>query len=141
DPHTHEATRRDGRTATAFRTRYRHVEDPYYKSPQLHEQEYRTRLANLRVGERLVRDRGGVRRERVRRVRPPWGKAISDASTRALIERVRRSPLYLPSAIPDPGPASPTTPQDAAARLRSLAGDPRAPAAGHTPAASPDAGG
>ncbi len=43
------------RVGTAFLTRHRHVTEEHYKSPQLHEQELRTRLATLKVGERLVR--------------------------------------------------------------------------------------
>jgi hypothetical protein len=120
DPRTHETLRRDGRTATALRPRYRKVADAYYKSPLLHEQEFRTKLATLRVGERLVRDRGGVRCERVRPVRAPWGRPVSDASTRALIDRLRDSPIYLPCPSADPAPA--THPPDAAARLRAAGG-------------------
>ena len=91
-----------GRARTTYLARYREVVDAHYKTPQLHEQEYRTRLATLRVGERLVRDRGGVRRERVTPVRPPWFRRISEASTRAMIERLRRQPIYLPCPEPDP---------------------------------------
>ena len=34
-------------------SRYRESAEDYYKTPQLHEQEYRTLLATLRVGEML----------------------------------------------------------------------------------------
>ena len=82
------------------------------------EQEFRTRLATLRIGERIVRDRTGVHRERVNLVRSPWFCTISDASTRVLIERLRHDAFHQPSPLPataDPGiPVS-----DAAARLRS----------------------
>ena len=48
-----------------WRARMRLVIDPYYASPSLQEQQFKTRLATLRIGERLVRDRRGVRQERV----------------------------------------------------------------------------
>ena len=41
DPKTGEAVRRDTRTGTALQTRYRHLTEPSYKSPQLWEQEFR----------------------------------------------------------------------------------------------------
>lgn len=114
--------RRERRTGVSYLTRYRRVTDAYYKSPQLQEQEFRTGLATLRVGERFVRDRRGVRRERVTPVRPPWFRRITDASTLAAIDRIRRQPIYLECPTPDPAPPA-ETPQDAAARLRALAGD------------------
>ncbi len=114
------ATRHDQRTGTALRTRYRSVSEPSYKSPQVQEQEFRTALATLRVGERLVRDRCGVRRERVRPARPPWFRPVSDASTRALIQRLRRQPIYRPGRAPEPAGATEALP-DAADRLRSKA--------------------
>jgi hypothetical protein len=101
----------DESLTSPWHTRVRQVIDPYYKSPALQEQEFRTRLATLRVGERLVRDRRGVRRERVRMLRPPTG--FADA-TRVAIARVRRQPLYLPPP-PEPPPAPSA---EAAARLR-----------------------
>ncbi len=70
-----------------------HVEEAYYKTPQLQEQEYRTRLATLRVGERIVRDRFGVRRERVHMLRPPFD---FEGETRAAIDRIRRQPYFVP---------------------------------------------
>ncbi len=101
DGHAHSVIRRQRQTSEVLRTRYRHVVDAYYKTPQLHEQEFRTMLATLGVGERLVRDRFGVRREQVTLVRPPWLRAVTDASTRALIERVRKRLIYLPSPQPE----------------------------------------
>jgi hypothetical protein len=97
-------------------TRYRRITDHFYKTPQLHEQEYKTALASLRVGERLVRDRGGVRREQVRPVRAPWFRRVSDDSTRTLIERLRRQPIYQPQPQVKPAPADQFL--GAAARLR-----------------------
>jgi len=120
DPRTLEALRSDERSGTALRTRYRHLSEDYYKSPQLHEQEYRTKLATLRIGERLVRDREGVRRERVKPVRPPWLRPISEASTRDLIERIRRDAIYQPCPAPQPTPPTDPLP-DAALRLRLMA--------------------
>ena len=73
------------------------VAEPHFKQPSLQEQEFRTRLATLRVGERYVRDRHHVWRERLRPVRSPWLHPVADASTRAVIARVRQQPLYRPS--------------------------------------------
>lgn len=119
DPRSRETVRLDGRTGTALRTRYRQLSEDYYKTPQLHEQEYRTKLATLRIGERLVRDREGVRSERVRPLRPPWLRWVSDASTRSLIERIRRDAIYQPCPVPQPAPSADPLP-DAALRLRGL---------------------
>ena len=116
DPHG-ELARRDARTGTAFLARYRTAAEEYYKTPQLHEQEYRTQLATLRVGERLVRDRRGVQRERVKRLRPPRPRSEFEARTRAVIDRVRRGPFYLPPP-PLSANTSPLTLPDAAERLR-----------------------
>lgn len=116
DPHG-GVTRRDTRSGQALVTRYRDAAEAYYKSPQLHEQEYRTALATLGVGERFVRDRTGVRRERVRLLRPPRPRGGFDERTREAISRVRRQPIYLPVPAPEPGDPLPTPP-DAAERLR-----------------------
>lgn len=110
----------DHRTGTAFLARYREAEEPHYKTPQLQEQEYRTRLATLRIGERLVRDRSGVRPERVKALRTPRRLGRFEAATRDAIERVRRAPIYLPAAELD-RPHGP--PAGAAARLRGEIGD------------------
>jgi hypothetical protein len=121
-PKTHTTLRGDRRMGTAFRTRYRRVVEAYYKTPQLCEQEFRTTLATLRIGERLVRDRNGVRRERVVPVRAPWLHPISDASTRALIERLRCQPFYQPGTLPLGKPFPEALP-DAAARLQRIANE------------------
>lgn len=115
---------------------YTRVEDEFYASPQLHEQEYRTRLATLRVGECLVRDRAGVRRLRIRPLPPPWGRD-SDARTRAAIARVRSRPLYLPAPAEEPPRA---TPPSAATRLTAQA-DERHDAGTAAPDTDPPPGG
>jgi hypothetical protein len=94
------------------------VTEAYYRNPQLQEQEFRTRLATLRVGERLVRDRLGVRQERLKLVRAPWGLAVTLPATRALIERVRRQPFYLPDAPPAAAPTVPGAEKAASLRER-----------------------
>lgn len=110
--------------AAPWRSRMRRVLDPHYKPPSLQEQEWRTRLATLRVGERYVRDRRRVRRQRVRMLRAPRVPGGFEAFTRDVIDRVRRQPLYLPP-LPDEA-APPTKPlPDAAARLRADAADSR----------------
>ena len=110
---------RDDRSAASGR--FERVTDEYYKSPDLHAQEYRTRLATLRVGERLVRDRWGVRRERLRRLRSSWLRPVSDERTRAMIARVRRQPIYQPVEGP-PNQTADVLP-DAAVRLRQRSAD------------------
>jgi hypothetical protein len=121
DPKTRLIVQRERRWGTTFKTRYRHLEEEHYKTPQVWEQEYRTQLATLRIGERLVRDRGGVRRERVAPLRSSWWRPVCDASSRALIERIRRQPIYQPCVPPEPAPPETPVP-DAAARMRSQAG-------------------
>lgn len=116
DLHTGRS-RSEWRRGMTYLTAYRKSEDPHYKSPQLHEQEYRTKLATLRIGERLVRDRQSVRQERLGPVRPPWFRPITDEWTRAVIDRVRLQPIYLPSPEEEARPAEETL-LDAAARLR-----------------------
>jgi hypothetical protein len=125
DPHAIQFTRvrsvPEGQALSSpWRARMREVIDPYFKSPNLQEQEYRTRLATLKVGERLVRDRRGVRGERVRLLRPPSVSGGFDAFTRDVIRRVRDRPMYLPllSEV-DSQPAEPLP--DAAERLRGAA--------------------
>lgn len=88
--------RHDRRTATSFRTRYRSVTEPQYKSPQLHEQEYRTALATLNIGERFVRDLRGVHRERVKMLKTPKPVDRFQAETQTAIDRIRQQPIYLP---------------------------------------------
>lgn len=127
--------RRDRRTGTAFLTRYRRTVEEHYKSPQLHEQELRTALATLRIGERWVRDRTGVWRERVKPLPPSRPGGLEAVYARAAIARVRQQPLYQP-CLPPPAPSAGATPArtlGAAAVLRR-----RAEAGRATP---PDAGG
>jgi hypothetical protein len=107
------ATARGG---TAFRTRYREVVEAHYKTPQLHEQEFRTKLATLKVGERLVRDLSGVRFERVIPLGPSRPLGLSEAYALAAIGRIRRQPIYLP--VPPAAPSKSEPLPDAAALLR-----------------------
>jgi hypothetical protein len=102
---------------TPWRHRMREVIDPYYKAPSLQEQEFRTRLATLRIGERLVRDRRGVWPERVRMLRRPAVPGGFEETTRGVIGRVRRQPLYTPPALPGRDVSGPTFP-DAGSRLQ-----------------------
>lgn len=117
-PRTGEV-RRDHRAGTAHVPRFRELIEPQYKTPQLHEQECRTQLATLRIGERFVRDRAGVRRERVRLLRRPLFGRWSDEQTREAIVQIRQLPIYLP-CIPDEPAPEPTERPDAAERLREM---------------------
>jgi hypothetical protein len=102
---------------TPVRVRLRRVLDPHFQSPSLQEQVFRTRLATLRVGERIVRSRRRVRRERVPMLRPPCVPGGFEAWTRTVIERVRDHPIYSPPLRPEPAPDHEVLP-NAAARLR-----------------------
>ena len=82
--------------------RFRETSEAHYMPPSLQEQQYRTRLATLRLGERLVRDRRGVRSERVKLLRPPRRWRPFDERTRSLIARVRSQSFYLPVVPPGP---------------------------------------
>ncbi len=113
--------RHERRTTTAFLSRQRLVSEAVYKSPGLQEQEFRTRLATLGVGERLIRDRRGVWYERVTPLRPPRRlRGAFDAFTRQAIARIRQQDCYspcTPEESPLPAPEFP----DAAVRLRQRA--------------------
>ena len=122
DPRTHTTIRHDRRTGTMLRTRYRHVVEASYKNPQLSEQEFRTKLATLRIGERLVRDRGGVCCERVVPVRPPWLRRTTNTATHALVERLRQQHFYQTCPPLESVIATDSRP-DAAARLRRQMGE------------------
>lgn len=117
---------RDRRSGTTFVPRTREVDEHHYKSPDLQEQEYRTRLATLRVGERYIRDRLGVRHERVRPLYPPHPRRDFEARTREVVARVRQQPCYLPTRTLDQGDAADSL-LGAAERLRTEGGDPRDP--------------
>jgi hypothetical protein len=108
-----ETVRRDRREGSAFLPRYREVVEEHYKAPQLQEQEFRTALATLAVGERFVRDRGGVRRERVTMLGPSRPLGLSRSYALDAIGRIRRQPIYLP-----PPPAAGKRAGGAAALLR-----------------------
>lgn len=116
DHHGHPV-RHDTRTGTTYLTRYRDEPDAHYKTPSLHAQEYRTKLATLRVGERIVRTRDGVTVERVRALRTT--DRHFDQRTRAAIDRIRSRPIYRRPETPSE-PNLPAHPLDAAARLRAL---------------------
>lgn len=92
------------------------VTEEYYQTPHLQEQQWRMRLATLRIGERLVRDRQGVTRERVRMLRSPLLRGGFEDGTRNVIDRIRHQPIYLHLPA-EPSPTTTSFP-DAATRLR-----------------------
>jgi hypothetical protein len=98
-----ETIRRDRREGGAFLPRFREVTDEHYKTPQHQEQEFRTGLATHAVGERFVRDRRGVRRERVTMLGPSRPLGLSRHYALDAIGRVRRQPIYLPPPAADAG--------------------------------------
>lgn len=109
DPHAVHFTRKRSLLGKA------HAED-YYKLPPFQEQEFKTLLATLARGERLVRDRRGVRRERGKLVRAGWWHPVTEESTTRLIERLRQEAIYLPGSQPASHPDEHLP--DAAERIR-----------------------
>ncbi len=109
--HNWTLLRHDLRSGVTHVGAHRTAKEPHFKPPQLHEQEYRTKLARLRVGERLVRDRGGVRRERVTPLRAP---RFSEQDVQSAVARLRDQPIYQPAP---PAPAPWATPARGAAAL------------------------
>jgi hypothetical protein len=99
-----ELLRQDTRAGQTLVPRYRAVSEDHYKTPQLHMQEFRTHLATLRIGERWVRDRRGVYRERVRLLRPPRLRHLFEVRTRAVIAEIRRQPMYQAVEFPSESP-------------------------------------
>lgn len=119
-PHGYPLLLEDRRTGTAIFPRFTARTEPHYKTPQLIEQEYRTMLATLRIGERIVRDRDGVFRQGVRRVKSPWLRPVTDNRTRKMIELLRAGPLYSPAKSALENAASEGAAEGAAARLRAM---------------------
>jgi hypothetical protein len=117
--------RTDVRTGAALVPRMDAHDEPYFKPPSLQEQEFRTRLATLRVGERVLRTRDRVTTERVRMLRSPHR---FDAFVDAVIARVRSHPVY--RDVPVEASSQTTALPDAAERLHTLMQSP----AGERPA-------
>lgn len=127
NPQTHQTTRRVRKSGTALLRKYFEVIEEYYKTPQLHEQEFRTSLSTLQIGERFVRDLAGVRRERVIPLGPSRPLGLSEQYARAAIERIRQQPFYLPCLSAPVAPKQELLP--AAEVLRSRARDTPGPSA------------
>ena len=106
-----DAVRRDERTGTHFLPEYETVVEEVYKTPQLHLQEFKTKIATLQVGECLVRDKDGVRLERVTILGEPWKLGLTAIRTRKAIEAIRSRPCYrVPASSTPPSSAPPATP-------------------------------
>jgi hypothetical protein len=111
--------REDEREGLAFIPKHKVIVEAYYKSPQLQEQEFITAIANLKVGQRFVRDTKGVRKETVQMLGEPWPFGLSRKRTEEAIQRLRNSP-YL--SEPRMNPPRNTTRKTAAERLGELKG-------------------
>jgi hypothetical protein len=109
-----------------FVPRYRTVVEEIYLTPQLHEQRFRTELATNEVthntAQRHVRDRFGVRREKVQALGAPWPLGLSAKRIAEAIARCQARPEFqqpqvtnVPAAPPPPPsaevPASAPTPK------------------------------
>ena len=92
-------TRTDERVGITYRPRTRIVVEEYFKTPQLHEQEFRTWLAQLKTGERYVRDQNGVRKEKVTMLDEPWAMGLTPIRSKKAIERIRRIPSFLSDGL------------------------------------------
>jgi hypothetical protein len=114
-----DVLRRDERLGVSFRPIFKKITDVYYKTPELHLQEFRTKLSTLVVGHRLVRDLDGVREEHVVLPREPWALGLTARRNREAIERIRRQPIYRspswPQLVPQEGKTA-----TAADRLRRM---------------------
>ncbi len=81
----------DTREGITYLGKYRPKIEETYKTPQLHEQEFKTKLAQLKKGERFVKDYTGVRKEYVPMLEEPWPLGLTDIRTRKAIARIRSS--------------------------------------------------
>ena len=109
----------DHRTGQSLVPQFVDHEEAYYKSPTLQEQEYRTRLATLRVGERIVQTRERVWCERVRMLREP---RCREDQLKAVITRIRSRPIY--RAVTPDTTLMKESQLDAAQRLRAMTESP-----------------
>lgn len=80
------------------------IKDDYFKSPQLQEQETRTRLARLAVGERWIRTRTGVLLEQTK----PFPKTFDSESFEKQSALIRQSAVYrvIPNSFHNPDPSA-----------------------------------
>lgn len=89
------AVRHDERTGKSFLPDYETIVDAVYKSPALHLQEFKTKVATLQTGECFVRDKEGVRLERVTMLGEPWKLGqLTEIRTRKAIEEIRARACY-----------------------------------------------
>lgn len=103
--------RTDERTGTAFITKHRVVVEEFYKTPQLHLQEFVTKIANFVVGQRGVAGLDGVRIERVTPLGEPWPLNLTKLRTDKAIARIRDRQLYRPPPVLTP-PVPPPPPSE-----------------------------
>jgi len=106
----HEKTIRvDERDAVNFLPKYREEVEEYYKTPQLHKQEFMTDVANLRVGEYFVRDMQGVRKVQGKMLEAAWPFGLAEKRTLEALSRIRSQSIYQPARLldipPTPAPA------------------------------------
>lgn len=93
--------------STTYLSRYREVEDVFYKSPQLQEAELRAEAGRLGVGEFYLRDLGGAYKVQAIMEAPSWPLGLADKRTREAIARIRSRPHY---QTPGPSGSTPPTP-------------------------------
>ncbi len=82
-------SRIDEREGVAFVAKQRVVIEEYYKTSQMHEQDWKTALVNLNVGQRIVHDMLGVRKETVEMAGPPWPLGLTKTRLPDALERLR----------------------------------------------------
>jgi len=100
--------RTDTRESISYIPIQRTIVDEYFKTPQIHEQEFRTKLANLQVGGRAVRGLSGVRLEHAVPLGEPWPLGLTDIRTQKAIERIRSRPMFVTVPQTKSLPVSPT---------------------------------
>ena len=96
------------------------VTDTYYKTPQVHKEEFKQKLATLQIGHRITRDMEGVRAEHVTMLEEPWPLGLTELRTSKAVSRLQQSPLLSEVQVNYP---SCQTPKSAAERLGEVSDD------------------
>lgn len=112
------AVRHDERTGKHFLPEYETVVEEVYKTPALHLQEFKSKVATLQVGECLVRDKDGVRLERVTMLGEAWKLGLTPIRTQKAITAIRARECYRTPESPLPPPPAPPPPPPAPKRRK-----------------------
>ena len=86
--------RTDEREGLLLIPKHKVVVEEFYKTPQVHEQEFKNALANLKIGQRFTRDLRGVRKETVQMLGAPWPLGLTNTRLPSALERLENSPHF-----------------------------------------------